>query len=109
MKYTFAVLLLIAGTAQAQSDDSLLKGLLRGCLDGQVRLLGHEPDNDEKRRILHFCHCKAGNMVPLASDRETVRKLQLGDPKVTAAVKKIDAICIQAVNDGVRFAPGLTR
>ena len=87
-------------------DSALMRGMIAGCLDRQVKLLGREPNNDDKRRILHFCHCQAANLEPLVSDRDIARKLQLGDPAVTKAVEKINAVCHEAVANGRRFAPG---
>lgn len=101
--------LLFTATAHAQSDEAMLKGLVSGCLEQQVRALSHEPGGDEKRSILHFCYCKAGNMAPLVRDADTARKLRLGDSQALAAVKKIDQTCLEAVANGQRFAPGLTR
>lgn len=87
------------------ADDSLLRGLVSGCIDAQERLHQRPLTNDDKRAILNFCYCKAPNLAALIPDAASRQKLQLRDPEMMAAVARIDAACIEGVKSGRRFYP----
>jgi len=99
-----ALFVCLAGSVYA-ADDSLLRGLVAGCLDAQERLHQRPLTNDDKRAILNFCYCKAPNLAALTPDAALRQKLQMRDPEMMAAVARIDAACIEGVKSGRRFYP----
>lgn len=99
-----ALFVSLAGPVHA-ADDSLLRGLVSGCLDAQERLHQRPLTNDDKRAILNFCYCKAPNLAALIPDAASRQKLLMRDPEMMAAVARIDAACIEGVKKGRRFYP----
>lgn len=106
--HAVALLLAINMSSASGQNESLVRGLVTGCIDAQERQIGRPLTSEDKRFVLHYCHCQAAAMVPLASDMETVKKSHLKDKTTVDAVQRINAVCTDAVRRGRMFAPGLT-
>lgn len=104
-RFVLAVFLVSLASSAHSANDSLLRGLVAGCIDAQERLHQRPLTNDDKRNILNFCYCKAPNLAALVPDAASRQKLLMQDSVMMAAVARIDAACIEGVKSGRRFYP----
>ncbi len=97
----------IMGTEDRSGTPSFIKGLVDGCIDGQKRELSKQglPYQSNEEIVRQYCHCMAPLTADIASTAEGRGKLIDGDPKIKARVQKMEAICLDGVKSGRRFAP----
>lgn len=107
--------LLSVATSSALAQDlakyspSFIKGILEGCVDGQKTLLRkqglqYEPNEEAVRQ---YCHCMAPVTADISFTTEGRQKLLAGDPEVKKRVQKAEAICLDGIKNGRKFAPPL--
>jgi len=98
---------LIMGSHDQARKPSFIKGILDGCIDGQKRQLSKQglsyQGNEELVR--QYCHCMAPLTADIASTPDGRAKLMDSDPKIKARVQKMEAICLDGLKNGRRFAP----
>lgn len=86
---------------------SFLKGILEGCVDGQKRSLRKQglpyPPNEELVR--QYCHCMAPVTADISFNSEGRQKILDGDSIIKTRVQKAEAICLDGINSGRKFAP----
>ena len=88
---SFVAIVLWAAIASAghTADESLLRGLVAGCVDAQQRL-NQQPLSDN---------------ADLMSDAESRKKLLMQDREMMAAIARINDACIEGLKSGRRFYP----
>jgi hypothetical protein len=110
----FCALLSIQTTRASAQDiakysPSFIKGILEGCIDGQKKALRTQgvdyPPNEELVR--QYCHCMAPTTADISFTNEGRQKLLAGDPGIKKQVQKAEAICLDGVKNGRKFAPPL--
>ncbi len=97
----------ILGSEDQAGTPSFIKGIVDGCIDGQKRQLvkqGLSYQGNEET-IRQYCHCMAPLTADIASTADGRSKLMDGDPKIKARVQKLEAICLDGIKNGRRFAP----
>lgn len=91
----------------AKYSPSFLKGILEGCVDGQKRSLRKQglayPPNEELVR--QYCHCMAPVTADISFTSEGRQKLLDGDPIIKTRAQKAEAICLDGIKSGRKFAP----
>lgn len=97
----------ILGTDDEAGPSSFIKGIVDGCIDGQKRQLAKQGlsylGNEETVR--QYCHCMAPLTADIAATDDGRGKLMDDDPKIKARVQKMEAICLDGLKNGRRFAP----
>jgi hypothetical protein len=97
----------ILGSEDQAGTPWFIIGIVEGCIDGQKRQLvkqGLSYEGNEET-VRQYCHCMAPHLADIASTAEERVRMLDADPKMQARVQKIDAICLDGIKNGRRFAP----
>lgn len=112
---SFCVLLSVSTTSALSQDlakysPSFIKGILEGCIDGQKASLRKQgiPYTPNEENVRQYCHCMAPTTADISFTTDGRQKLLAGDPEVKKRVQKAEAICLDGINNGRKFAPPLT-
>ena len=84
-----------------------IRGIVDGCVDGQKRSLraqGLSYEGNEEL-VRQYCYCMAATVADASSTPEGRAKIMDGDAVVRSRLQKADAICVDGVQNGRKFAP----
>lgn len=96
----------IFGADDQAGPASFIKGIVDGCIDGQKRQFAKQglSYHGNEESVRQYCHCMAPLTADIATTADGRAKLMGGNAKIKARVKKMEAICLDGLKNGRRFA-----
>jgi hypothetical protein len=102
---TILLLMLFVSWRAFAADQSLLKGIIDGCIDGQRRQHAAQGITYDAELVRHYCYCQAANLSVVLTDPTARSKYINQEPAMMKRMKAISDACADGVRNGRRFAP----